>query len=80
MSDRRIDLVAGARPNFVKPAPLAGVLARPGVTPRLVPTGQHCSSARFHGFCAELRIPRPDVLLHVDPGTDSGQIAEAMRW
>jgi len=75
-----IVVVAGARPNFVKVAPLLRRLrARPGVAARLVHTGQHYDDALSRGFFEDLRIPPPDVNLEVGSGTHGAQTAECLR-
>jgi UDP-N-acetylglucosamine 2-epimerase (non-hydrolysing) len=78
----RILLAAGARPNFVKIAPLAAALARPENAARadahLVHTGQHYDAALSHLFFEQLGIPRPDVNLEVGSGSHARQTAEVM--
>ncbi|MDD5308557.1 MAG: UDP-N-acetylglucosamine 2-epimerase (non-hydrolyzing) [Deltaproteobacteria bacterium] len=64
-----VDLVAGARPNFVKIAALCHALrAIPGLRTRIVYTGQHRDHDMCAGFARELGIPRPDVRLDPEPG------------
>ncbi|MBK8480826.1 MAG: UDP-N-acetylglucosamine 2-epimerase (non-hydrolyzing) [Proteobacteria bacterium] len=76
----KILCVAGARPNFVKIAPLMRALAqRPAFAARLVHTGQHYDAALSSVFFDELRIPRPDLELEVGSGTHAQQTAEIMR-
>jgi len=74
-----ISLVAGARPNFMKIAPLVRALQELGVRPRLVHTGQHYDERMSRTFFRELQIPEPDVNLEVGSGTDVWQISEIMR-
>jgi UDP-N-acetylglucosamine 2-epimerase (non-hydrolysing) len=58
--------VVGARPNFMKVAPVMRALsARPGVVQRLVHTGQHYDAALSDVFFADLDLPRPDLSLGV---------------
>lgn len=72
--------VAGARPNFMKVAPLMWELGRrPGVEARLVHTGQHYDERMSRLFFEELKIPRPDVDLGVGSGSHAQQTAEVMR-
>jgi UDP-N-acetylglucosamine 2-epimerase (non-hydrolysing) len=72
--------VAGARPNFVKIAPIMRALAAsPGLAPILVHTGQHYDDRLSRVFFDELDIPRPDVSLEVGSGTHAEQTAEIMR-
>lgn len=76
---RRIDCVVGARPNFVKIAPILRALrARPGLSVRLIHTGQHYDVAMNAVFFEELGIPAPDVNLEVGSGTGTQQTARVM--
>ncbi len=72
--------VAGARPNFMKVAPLLRELRRrPGVTADLVHTGQHYDERMSELFFDELAIPRPVADLGVGSGSHAVQTAEVMR-
>jgi UDP-N-acetylglucosamine 2-epimerase (non-hydrolysing) len=72
--------VVGARPNFMKIAPIMRALARrPGVRPVLLHTGQHYDAAMNGLFFEQLGIPAPDVSLEVGSGTHAVQTAEIMR-
>ena len=78
---RRILLVAGARPNFVKIAPLMEQLGRQDhadVQTLLVHTGQHYDEALSHVFFQQLKIPQPDVNLEVGSGSHGRQTGEIM--
>jgi UDP-N-acetylglucosamine 2-epimerase (non-hydrolysing) len=76
----RVAAVVGARPNFVKIAPLLRAMrARPGVEPLLVHTGQHYDAALAGSFFAELDLPPPDVSLEVGSGSHAHQTAEVMK-
>ena len=75
----KVCLIAGARPNFMKIAPLARALGRTGVRPRIVHTGQHYDERMSHTFFHELDIPEPDVNLEVGSGTHVWQISETMK-
>jgi UDP-N-acetylglucosamine 2-epimerase (non-hydrolysing) len=76
----KIVLVAGARPNFVKIAPLLREMRRhPDLVPVLVHTGQHYDHALSSQFFADLDIPVPDVNLGVGSGSHAAQTAEVMR-
>jgi UDP-N-acetylglucosamine 2-epimerase (non-hydrolysing) len=76
----RIIAVAGARPNFMKIAPLMWELGRrPEVQAHLVHTGQHYDERMSRLFFEELRIPRPDVDLGVGSGSHAWQTAEVMK-
>ncbi|HEX4561781.1 MAG TPA: hypothetical protein VH113_08120 [Gemmatimonadales bacterium] len=56
----RVVSVVGARPNFVKLAPVAHALAkRPGVEHLIVHTGQHYDALMSESFFQELEIPAP---------------------
>lgn len=74
-----ITLVVGARPNFVKAAPIIEELSRrEGVSTRLVHTGQHYDREMSDGFFRELELPPPDVNLQAGPGTHAEQTAAVM--
>ena len=60
--------VVGARPNFVKAAPVIRALAEAGVAQRVVHTGQHYDEALSGVFFAELELPAPDLNLGVGLG------------
>ncbi len=76
---KRIVNVVGARPNFIKIAPLmAAYRAHPGITPTLVHTGQHYDQQMSRRFFEELGIPPPDVNLEVGSGTHATQTARIM--
>jgi UDP-N-acetylglucosamine 2-epimerase (non-hydrolysing) len=75
----RIDLIAGARPNFVKIAPLHAELKRAAeFSVRLVHTGQHYDDNMSAVFFRELGIPEPDVNLEVGSGSHAEQTAAVM--
>ncbi len=75
----RILVVAGARPNFMKVAPLLRVLhARAGFEPILVHTGQHYDAAMSGGFFSDLGIPEPDVNLGVGSGSHAEQTGQVL--
>jgi UDP-N-acetylglucosamine 2-epimerase (non-hydrolysing) len=72
--------VVGARPNFVKIAPLIAAMQRyPSLTPTLVHTGQHYDAAMSKRFFDELHIPEPDVNLGVGSGSHAAQTADVMK-
>jgi UDP-N-acetylglucosamine 2-epimerase (non-hydrolysing) len=74
-----IHCVVGARPNFVKIAPIMRALrARPNVDVRLIHTGQHYDVAMNAAFFKELEIPDPDINLEVGSGTNTEQTARIM--
>jgi UDP-N-acetylglucosamine 2-epimerase (non-hydrolysing) len=70
--------VVGARPNFMKAAPVIRALERRGVPQRLVHTGQHYDAAMSDVFFQELGLPEPDVNLGVGSGSQAGQTAALM--
>ncbi len=72
-------VVAGARPNFMKVAPVLRALVARGHHAVLVHTGQHFDSAMSDAFFADLAIPVPDHHLGVGPGTHAEQTARVME-
>jgi UDP-N-acetylglucosamine 2-epimerase (non-hydrolysing) len=79
-SQIRVVCVVGARPNFVKIAPILRALrSRSCVDARLVHTDQHHGPALSDSFFEELAIPRVDKHLGVCAGTRSQQMAEIIR-
>src|SRR2546428_10415649 len=76
----RIVNVAGARPNFVKIAPLVREMRRhPAIVPLLVHTGQHYDEAMSGQLFRDLEIPAPDFNLEVGSASHAAQTAEVMR-
>jgi UDP-N-acetylglucosamine 2-epimerase (non-hydrolysing) len=76
----RIVCVAGARPNFVKIAPLMAALrAASGVEPILVHTGQHYDEKMSGSFFRDLGMSAPDVDLGVGSGSHAVQTARIMQ-
>ncbi len=76
----RVVLIAGARPNFMKVAPLREALARrPDVEPIIVHTGQHYDDMMSAAFFRELRIPAPDRNLGVGSASHAVQAARIMQ-
>lgn len=78
-----IDLIAGARPNFMKIAPIiraleARALEGGPLRYRLVHTGQHYDARMSGDFFTQLCIPEPDVNLEVGSGTQAEQTAVIM--
>jgi len=73
-------LVVGARPNFMKMAPIARALdAAAAYDVRLVHTGQHYDAAMNDVFFTELALPDPDVHLGVGSGTHAVQTGAVMQ-
>lgn len=76
----RILSIVGARPNFMKIAPLVSELQRvPRVAHRLVHTGQHYDQKLSGKFFEELALPEPDINLQVGSGSHTWQTAEVMK-
>src|SRR2546427_12468724 len=77
----RLLLVAGARPNFMKVAPLLREFrARPDLfDARLVHTGQHYDALMSDVFFQELEIPKPDIHLGAGSGSHAVQTARIME-
>lgn len=75
----KIITVAGARPNFIKIAPLMKEMKRySDIQPILVHTGQHYDEKMSRLFFEELRIPEPDVNLEIGSASHSVQTANIM--
>jgi UDP-N-acetylglucosamine 2-epimerase (non-hydrolysing) len=75
----RVLLVAGARPNFMKVAPIISVLRRRGVAHALVHTGQHYDPQMSDAFFADLGLGTPDFHLNVGSGSHADQTARVMQ-
>jgi UDP-N-acetylglucosamine 2-epimerase (non-hydrolysing) len=78
-----IDIIAGARPNFMKVAPIIRALnaeraSEGSLRWRLVHTGQHYDTRMSGEFFTQLGIPEPDVNLEVGSGTQAEQTASIM--
>jgi UDP-N-acetylglucosamine 2-epimerase (non-hydrolysing) len=78
-----IDIIAGARPNFMKVAPIIRAIrerqqAGVALEYRLVHTGQHYDARMSGDFFLQLEIPPPDVNLEVGSGTQAEQTAGIM--
>ena len=76
---RKILCVVGARPNFMKIAPIMAEFARSTLHAKLVHTGQHYNEAMNHQFFLDLGIPAPDINLEVGSGSHAVQTAEIMK-
>jgi len=70
--------VVGARPNFVKMAPILHEMKRRGLPGLLVHTGQHYDRRMSDVFFEELDMPEPDVHLGVGSGSHAVQTAQVM--
>src|SRR5688572_27206603 len=74
-----VDVIAGARPNFMKIAPIIrAIRTRPGLDYRLVHTGQHYDAKMSGDFFEQLGIPAPHVNLEVGSGTAAAQTGAIM--
>lgn len=73
--------VVGARPNFMKVAPILRAFARnvPPLPTLLVHTGQHYDKDMNDKLFEDLRLPRPDINLDVGSASHAVQTAEVMR-
>lgn len=70
--------VVGARPQFVKLAPVAEALAEAGINHRIIHTGQHYDERMSQAFFTDLVIPAPDHNLAVGSGGHGAQTGEMM--
>src|ERR1700735_4330287 len=70
--------VLGARPNFVKAAPVIRALRALGLQQRVVHTGQHYDERMSDVFFVQLGLPEPDVNLGVGSGTQATQTADVL--
>lgn len=84
----KLMLVVGARPNFMKAAPILKAIRQFNATrdewldpivPVLVHTGQHYDAAMSDAFFADLQMPQPDVFLGAGSGSHAVQTAEIMK-
>jgi UDP-N-acetylglucosamine 2-epimerase (non-hydrolysing) len=78
--------VVGARPNFMKVAPIIRAIhehneqgREPGIQHLLVHTGQHYDALMSDRFFTDLNLPKPDVHLGVSSGSRGAQTAEILR-
>ncbi|RJR22846.1 MAG: UDP-N-acetylglucosamine 2-epimerase (non-hydrolyzing) [Nitrospiraceae bacterium] len=75
----KVLLIAGARPNFMKIAPLYRESRRNGqVTCKIVHTGQHYDYEMSQSFFDDLELPAPDYYLNAGPGSHAVQTAKIM--
>jgi len=70
--------VVGARPNFMKVAPVLRAAAARGIEQVLVHTGQHYDAAMSEAFFRDLELPAPDENLGVGSGSHAEQTARIM--
>ena len=79
----KIDIIAGARPNFMKIAPIIEAIQNhqtkgASISFRLIHTGQHYDKNMSGDFFTQLGIPEPDINLEVGSGTQAEQTANIM--
>lgn len=76
----KIDLIAGARPNFVKIAALIHAIKNTSIKIdfRLIHTGQHYDEALSGSFFKQLELPNPDINLGIGSGSQAEQTAAIM--
>lgn len=76
----KVIIVAGARPNFMKVAPIVAAMKRrrDEFQPMLVHTGQHYDAAMSDAFFRDLEMVEPDVYLGVGSGSHAAQTAAVM--
>ena len=76
----KVICICGARPNFMKIAPLMDAFGRsPKIEAMLVHTGQHYDERMSELFFRDLGIPEPDINLEVGSGSHAMQTAEIMK-
>jgi UDP-N-acetylglucosamine 2-epimerase (non-hydrolysing) len=77
----KLDIIAGARPNFMKIAPIIEALENVSnqIQYRLIHTGQHYDKKMSGNFFEQLGIPEPHVNLEVGSGTQAEQTARIME-
>lgn len=70
--------IVGARPNFMKVAPLHRAFVKTGIESKIVHTGQHYDAKMSDVFFNQLELPRPDYFLGIGGGTHTRQTAKIM--
>ncbi len=77
---KKVLLIAGARPNFMKVAPIYAEMKRRSAefAPKIVHTGQHYDAAMSDAFFDDLGMPKPDIHLGVGSGSHAVQTAKIM--
>lgn len=77
----KILIVVGARPNFIKIAPLISEMKKypKMITPVILHTGQHYNKVMSRKIFKDLDLPKPDICLNVGSGSHAKQTAEIMK-
>ena len=81
---RKIDIIAGARPNFMKIGPIIHAIEKFNTSNeltieyRLIHTGQHYDKKMSEDFFEQLNIPKPNINLGVGSGSHAYQTAQIM--
>ena len=70
--------VVGARPNYMKMAPVISAICDKGLSNYLVHTGQHYDENMSKVFFEELGLPEPDKYLRVGSGSHASQTAKIL--
>lgn len=78
MSSDPILTVVGARPNFMKAAPVHRAFEAKGVRHHIIHTGQHYDAAMSKVFFEDLGMPEPEVYMGVGSGSHAVQTAQVM--
>lgn len=80
MQFMKIDLIAGARPNFVKIASLIHAIQKSSIILdfRLIHTGQHYDEALSGNLFKQLKLPNPDINLGIGSGSQAEQTSSIM--
>jgi UDP-N-acetylglucosamine 2-epimerase (non-hydrolysing) len=77
----KVHLIVGARPNYMKMAPLYDEFAKypDKFMPHLIHTGQHYDDSMSRLFFVDLKMPQPDIFLEVGSGSHGEQTARIME-
>jgi UDP-N-acetylglucosamine 2-epimerase (non-hydrolysing) len=78
LSKKRVIAVVGARPNFMKMAPVVDALRKSDFDVLLVHTGQHYDANMSDVFFSDLEMPKPDVFLGAGGGSHAEQTSKIM--
>lgn len=75
----KVTLIAGARPQFIKLAPLYRVMKQQGLAPSIIHTGQHYDPALSSLFFQQLGIPKPGLNLNISGGSHSQMVSRMLE-